>query len=539
VCRRPTCLTSGRTLLLRVYMADSDPSQVVAAATSSPLLDAVPPPSMVIPPKARSSPPSVAGSLDGQRASEHLDSADPCDGPTGTSTEKKAIAFGMDARKIAAILAAPSCVSPRVQPGSSSEPISLMSSRWGRVKEAVKEAANENKMEQLLSSDVRAPHTFRASFGKAERRISSGLETEAPAIHSYIEPTSTLKTGCGTKWGEPHKPRERPLPTPRKPGVAELLGHSALGKATVVTAGTSSAPASLAGSPKLYQPRPILLPSIHPGGTRSAATSPAPTPARIRPLPSAAPAWGWGPRATAGPGAAGSSLVDTQSAPANLLIATGDSSILPSGAANLLIATGGSSIQPRGTFVPDSGTAPPNPKLRCRQQAGAGFRQETSFISAIPGKLPDVPPASAERGGRVLSPVDAPKQQARARLIGKERTGFVPLEAEAPPADDLAPFSSRAQPTPRFVRRRPPVEERAVQHLKGSPYALPLPQKDTAMRGRSRPTEAPTKSAPASADQDQGSFNDRSATTSGGSSTSSSEADADNAVRRPSVLEVS
>jgi len=162
---------------------------------------------------------------------------------------------------------------------------------WSKVAMAVKTAAAVKQAPRLLE-DFDAPlrrHTFRASFGKAERNIGDYVQTEAPAVHSYVEPASTLKTN-GIAWREPHKPRARPEPTSRKLSVLEVLG-SAGGSPTALsrrvlpdTQKSHSAPTSLRGSPKATPWAPparqthLVLPDLQLRGCNSMPT----TPKRVR-----------------------------------------------------------------------------------------------------------------------------------------------------------------------------------------------------------------------------------------------------------------
>lgn len=157
-------------------------------------------------------------------------------------------------------------------------------SLWGKMKMAVGAAAKVKRASDLEVPDYDAAlrkGTFRASFGTAERNIGDYIQTEAPAVHSYIEPTSTLKTN-GIAWSKPHQPRARPQPSARKQGVAELLGIDPLASARPVLPEkglSNSAPASLRASPLQTHSRPSpaagLLPSlVHPSGCGSLPNTP-------------------------------------------------------------------------------------------------------------------------------------------------------------------------------------------------------------------------------------------------------------------------
>lgn len=129
-------------------------------------------------------------------------------------------------------------------------------SKWGKMKLAVSSVSQVKRAADLEVPNYdagRRKSTFAASFGTAKRNLGDYNRTEAPAVHSYLEPTSTLKTN-GIVWAKPHQPRVRPPQPARKQSVFELreLARPAgvCGAAVPSDVGFSlSAPASLRASP--------------------------------------------------------------------------------------------------------------------------------------------------------------------------------------------------------------------------------------------------------------------------------------------------
>jgi len=344
-------------------------------------------------------------------------------------------------------------------------------SLWGKMKMAVGAAAKVKRASDLEVPDYDAAlrkGTFRASFGTAERNIGDYIQTEAPAVHSYIEPTSTLKTN-GIAWSKPHQPRARPQPSARKQGVAELLGIDPLASARPVLPEkglSNSAPASLRASPLQTHSRPSpaagLLPSlVHPSGCGSLPN----TPPRRR----AVVGMGWEAGRDADSEAAGKS-------------------------ASGYVRRSGVGWQAPSPPAGSGG----GPSSSSRPRLGSGGELEQNVVMADTG--PSAPPAPKLRGSNrerrtshEMPPIDDAKQQARQRMIGKltptPRIAAAPKAPTKPAADVLA------------------MQEGSK--LRGSPYALPT-HNPARMRRPSREADtAETGESLHSSGSEGGSFNNK------------------------------